>query len=274
VSELGVQTDGVTLSGEEAGEGTPVVLLHGLTATRRYVVMGSRALERSGHRVVAYDARGHGRSSPAPDPGAYGYDELAGDLGAALDALAIERAVLVGASMGGHTLLRYALDHPDRAAAVAVITPGHDPATADDPARLARWDALAEGLRWGGVDGFLAAYGPPPVPERWRETVETVLRQRLAQHEHPEAVADALRAVPRSKPFASLDELGALDLPALVVASRDDADPGHPYALAQAYAEALPGARLVSEKPEQSPLAWQGGRLSREIAALVAASAG
>jgi pimeloyl-ACP methyl ester carboxylesterase len=104
--------------------------------------------------------------------------------------------------------------------------------------------------------------------------VETVLRQRLAQHEHPEAVADALRAVPRSKPFASLDELGALDLPALVVASRDDADPGHPYALAQAYAEALPGARLVSEKPGQSPLAWQGGRLSRHIAELAAASAG
>ena len=50
----------------EAGEGTPVVLLHGLTATNRYVVMGSKALERSGHRVIAYDARGHGRSDPAP----------------------------------------------------------------------------------------------------------------------------------------------------------------------------------------------------------------
>ena len=52
------------LSGEEAGEGVPVVLLHGLTATRRYVVMGSKNLERGGHRVVMYDARGHGRSEP------------------------------------------------------------------------------------------------------------------------------------------------------------------------------------------------------------------
>jgi pimeloyl-ACP methyl ester carboxylesterase len=49
----------------DAGEGIPVVLLHGLTATHRYVVMGSRSLERSGHRVIAYDARGHGRSDPA-----------------------------------------------------------------------------------------------------------------------------------------------------------------------------------------------------------------
>src|SRR5947199_5799988 len=157
MSETMIERDGVRLAVQDDGDGVPVVLLHGLTATRRYVVMGSRALERSGHRVVAYDARGHGRSSPAPDPGAYGYDELAADLAATLDALAIERAVLVGASMGGHTLLRYALDHPDRVAALAVITPGHDPATADDPARLARWDALAEGLRRGGVDGFLGA---------------------------------------------------------------------------------------------------------------------
>ena len=44
--------------------GPAVVLLHGLTATRRYVVMGSRTLERSGRRVIAYDARGHGRSTP------------------------------------------------------------------------------------------------------------------------------------------------------------------------------------------------------------------
>ena len=66
MTEILVKPAGVELSGDETGEGVPVVLLHGLTATRRYVVMGSRALERSGHRVIAYDARGHGRSSPAP----------------------------------------------------------------------------------------------------------------------------------------------------------------------------------------------------------------
>ena len=102
--ELSVRTDdGVMLAGEEAGEGPPIVLLHGLTATRRYVVMGSRLLERSGHRVIAYDARGHGRSGPAPDPTAYGYERLARDLEAVLDALAIPCAALAGASMGAHT---------------------------------------------------------------------------------------------------------------------------------------------------------------------------
>src|SRR4051812_38698193 len=102
MATISVDAEGVTLAGDEAGEGTDTVLLHGLTATRRYVVMGSRALERDGHRVIAYDARGHGGSSPAPDPEAYRYEELAGDLLAVLDARGIERAVLAGASMGAH----------------------------------------------------------------------------------------------------------------------------------------------------------------------------
>jgi hypothetical protein len=80
-------------------------------------------------------------------------------------------------------------------------------------------------------------------------------------------VAQALREVPRDVPFESLDELEFLDLPALVVASYDEADPGHPFAVAEAYAERLPNARLISEDEGSSPLAWQGGKLSREIAA-------
>jgi pimeloyl-ACP methyl ester carboxylesterase len=71
-SDFAVRNGGVVLSGEHAGEGPAVVLLHGLTATRRYVVMGSRLLERSGYRTIAYDARGHGRSTPAPERTRYG----------------------------------------------------------------------------------------------------------------------------------------------------------------------------------------------------------
>ena len=261
-----VENAGVRLSVEEAGEGIPVVLLHGLTGTRRYVVMGSRALERSGHRMISYDARGHGQSDPAPSPDAYGYDDLALDLAAVLDELEVDRAVLAGASMGAHTVLRLALAAPERVAALVAITPGYDPRTTEDGDRLARWDALAAGLRQGGVEGFMAAYGDPSVPEPWRDTVRQVLRQRLSAHEHPDAVADALSVVPRSHPFGAIDDLGAIDAPVVVVASRDEADPEHPFALAEAYAAAIPGARLVSEEEGESPLAWQGGRLSAVIA--------
>jgi pimeloyl-ACP methyl ester carboxylesterase len=260
----------VTLSAVESGQGIPVVLLHGLTATRRYVVMGSRALERSGHRMVAYDARGHGASSPPPTQEAYQYEDLGEDLVAVLDQLGIDRAVLAGASMGAHTALWLALRSPERVAGLVVITPGYDRDTNDDPARLARWDALADGFERGGVEGFVKAYGEPDVPEAWRETVLRVIRQRLALHEHPEAVADALRVVPRARPFGALEELRRLDLPVTVVASDDEVDPGHPRRLAEAYAEAIPGAELVTDEPGKSPVAWQGSQLSRVIAELAA----
>jgi pimeloyl-ACP methyl ester carboxylesterase len=272
VAEFSVESAGATLAGEEAGEGIPVVLLHGITATRRYVVMGSRALERSGHRVIAYDARAHGASSPAPDPLAYDYDDLVEDLIAVLDDRGIERAVLAGASMGAHTALRLALDAPERVAGLVLATPAYDP-DEDREEAYARWDALSDGLRNGGVEGFVEAYGDPDVPEKWKETIAKVLHQRLSAHEHPDAVADALRVTPRSQVFQAWSDLEAVDAPTIVVASRDEADPGHPYAIGERWAEAIPGAELRSEEPGSSPLAWQGGQLSKVISELAAAAA-
>ena len=263
MAELSIESAGVTLSGEEAGEGTPVILLHGLTATRRYVVMGSKGLERDGHRVIAYDARGHGTSTPAPDAGAYTYDFLARDLLAVLDDRGIERAVLAGSSMGGQTAVRFALDHPERVAGLVVITPAFEPGGFRD---LAHWGRLSEGLRRRGVDGFVEAMGELPVPEQYRRTIDTVLRQRLSAHQHPDAVADALLVVPRAQAFGSWDELGWIDAPTVVVGSRDDIDFEHPLEIAQRYAESIPGARLVHEEAGKSPLAWQGGRVSAVIA--------
>jgi pimeloyl-ACP methyl ester carboxylesterase len=270
VSERTVNHDGVELSVSDDGEGPAVVLLHGLTATRRYVVMGSRSLERSGHRVIAYDARGHGRSSPAVDPSAYEYADLSADLEAVMDASGVDRAVLAGASMGAHTLLALALARPERVAGMVVITPAYaDRRQADDPERLAHWDALSEGLRSGGIDGFLAAQGEPRVPDRWRETVVKVIRQRMSAHEHLDAVADALHVVPASHPFESVDDLAAISVPTVIVASDDGADPEHPRAIGEAYAETIPGARLVTDEPGKSPVAWQGSQLSALIADVV-----
>jgi pimeloyl-ACP methyl ester carboxylesterase len=279
--DLSVLTwDGVQIAGEMAGtrtgipkghaasEGVPVVLLHGLTATRRYVVMGSTALARSGHRTIAYDARGHGHSSPAPSSQAYTYELLAEDLHAVLDRLKIEHAVLAGASMGAQTALRFSLEHPDRVMGLGLITPAFDPDTHGEAGSFASWDKLALGLREGGVDGFVEAYDLDAVPERFRETVAKVLRQRLSAHDHPLAVADALEAVPRSRPFERWDELRSVGVPTVVIASRDEADPTHPLAVGERYASAIPDAKLVVEEPDSSPIAWQGGQLSKVLAEL------
>ncbi len=258
------------LRGEVAGEGSPIVLCHGITATRRYVVHGSRVLERAGHRVLSYDARGHGESDPAPAGEGYGYPWLIADLERVVAAEVGEgRFVLAGHSMGAHTAVGYALRHPQRLAGLVVVGPAYMGEVSADSLRY--WDGLADALEAGGVDGFVAYIAANQgIDPTWRDSVLRFTRERIGLHRHPEALVQALREVTRSRPFESLEELRSLPVPALVVASHDDADPGHPYAVAAAYAEALPHSRLVSEAEGESPLAWQGGKLAREIAAFCA----
>jgi pimeloyl-ACP methyl ester carboxylesterase len=254
------------LRGTAAGEGTPIVLCHGLTASRRYVVHGSRALERAGHRVITYDARGHGESDPAPSEQSYGYPELIADLERVVEAeVATDRFLLAGHSMGAHTAVGYALAHPERLSGLVIIGPTYTGEVGADT--LAYWDGLAAALEGEGIDGFvefLTREGQTAAD--WRESVARISRERMELHRDPRELARALRETPASRPFGSLEDLAGLEVPALVVASGDEADPGHPYAVAEAYAAALPRARLISEDEGQSPLAWQGGRLSREIA--------
>jgi Predicted hydrolases or acyltransferases (alpha/beta hydrolase superfamily) len=262
--------DAPRIRGETAGEGPPVALCHGITATRRYVLHGSRALERAGHTVVSYDARGHGESDPAPPGQGYGYPEMVGDLEDVVAMTVGERPfVLVGHSMGSHTAVAYALRHPDRVAGLVAIGPVYSGSIPDET--LAYWDGLAGALEKGGIDGFLAYIDRNQgIDAAWREAVLRFTRARMLLHRHLEALVEALRQVPRSRPFGSMDGLERLEAPALVVASHDAADPGHPYEVAAAYAERLPRARLIGEGVGESPLAWQGGKLSREIAAFCA----
>jgi pimeloyl-ACP methyl ester carboxylesterase len=257
--------DGTLLSGETLGDGSPIVLAHGLTATRRNVVQGSRHLVGRHRRLIGYDARGHGDSSPAPVPDGYDYADLAGDLGAVLDLHGLDRAPIAGSSMGAATAVRFALDDPGRVSALILITPAYRGPGQLGPDALAHWDRLAAALEAADVEAFVDASGANELPERWREPARQATRQRIERHRDLAAVARALRVVPRSEAFAGLDELERLDRPVLVVGTRDEADPGHPLATAEEYAQRLPRGELVVEEPGDTPLAWQGARLSRAI---------
>jgi pimeloyl-ACP methyl ester carboxylesterase len=256
---------------DDAGEGVPVVLLHGLTATRRYVVMGSKALERSGHRVVAYDARGHGASAPAPLP-----HEYATPIWPRISSTCSTDRGLDARSSPAR---RWA---PTRRCASRSRRPSGSPGSSsstpafhpDHPPGLERWDRLAEGLRSGGVEGFVAAYGTP------RRCPTSGARPSCA------SCASACRSTsaPRRWPTRSRrcrgrrrstgwKALAGVAAPTVVVASRDDADPGHPLEVGEEYARRIPGARLVVEEEGRSPVAWQGGQLSKVIAELTAAVA-
>ena len=258
---------GNVLRGEASGAGPVIVQAHGITAVRSYVTHGSKLLQRRGFTAVPYDARGHGESDPAPPGEDYDYAELARDMGAVVESQSGgERVVLAGHSMGAHTAVAYALAEPDRVAGLVAIGPasrGQPP----KPETIAYWDGLAGGLERGGVEGFIEVYDDGSHDPRWRDVVLQLARRRLGLHRDLNAVAAALRSTTRSVPFDGLETLEALAVPTLVVASNDEADPGHPRAVAEEWTQRIPEARMAIEGEGESPLAWQGGKLSREIAA-------
>ncbi len=257
---------GQALRGESVGEGRELLLCHGLSATRKYVVHGSLYLPRHGFRLTTYDARGHGESDPAPD--GYGYRGLIADLdrvAARIRRPGSGRIVLGGHSMGCHTAAAWSLENPDRVEALILAGPAWS-GREESGKELARWDDRADALERGGPDGFAEEMARGSQPAGVRDRIYRLARDRAALHRNRSAVVRALREVPRSRPFGSLEELAEITVPVLVAGTRDEIDPAHPLATAEAWAETIPGARLVVEERGDPPLTWQGGRLSREIA--------
>ncbi|MEI6448059.1 MAG: alpha/beta hydrolase [Actinomycetes bacterium] len=258
-----VAPDGTLLSGSVAAGGErTAVLMHGLTAHRGLVLMGSRKLQREGWTVIAFDARGHGNSGPAAPGSDYGYGRLIEDAEAILARFAPGPAVLVGVSMGAHTAAGLAIARPDLCRAMVLITPAWRGSTVLSPTEAERWLGLADALESDGIEGFIGELAESGPQGRWSELASVAARQRMGSHLHLDAVAAALRDTPLSKPFQSLDSLQSLRLPTLVVGSRDEADPGHPVAVAQDWAQRIPGARFELEGEGESPLAWRGASIA------------
>ena len=115
-------SNGVQIRYVEQGSGSPVVMLHGYTGTldRHFVGSGVFATIAKDHRAIAMDLRAHGKSGKPHDPKAYG-DELANDVVRLLDHLKIQRAHIVGYSLGAVIAGRLVTTDPDRLLSVAFI---------------------------------------------------------------------------------------------------------------------------------------------------------
>lgn len=105
--------DGVSIRYQEFGSGRPLVLAHGFSASLDMWWPQIDALSQ-GHRLIVWDARGHGASSAPRDPAAYSMPGIAADLRCLLESIdAVEGAVIGGMSFGGQIALQYAVDHPE-----------------------------------------------------------------------------------------------------------------------------------------------------------------
>jgi pimeloyl-ACP methyl ester carboxylesterase len=126
--------DGVSLYYEEAGTGTPVVFVHEFAGDYRTWEPQMRQFSRS-HRCVTYSQRGYPPSDVPRDPSSYGQDIARSDVIALMDALGIERAHVVGHSMGAYTSLHVGIRHPQRC--ISVTAAGCGWGSLPDPAARA-----------------------------------------------------------------------------------------------------------------------------------------
>jgi pimeloyl-ACP methyl ester carboxylesterase len=173
-----ITVEGGELHYEIAGAGRPVVLLHSGAMTSR---MWDREFEllTDGHTVIRYDARNHGRSTTATEPYAH-YD----DLRLLLDGLGIERAGLVGVSLGSRTAVDFALTWPDRVERLVLNSPGVSGMTHRDPFILDQQERMraATGLQ-GVVTPIMRMWvdGPLRTPEQVDPTVRGLCHEMMTE---------------------------------------------------------------------------------------------
>ncbi|MYW70065.1 alpha/beta fold hydrolase [Streptomyces sp. SID8379] len=232
--------DGAVLRHDDlgAGDGVPVVLVHGHPFNRTLWSPQADALAAAGYRVLVPDLRGYGESEVTE--GRVLLSRFADDVLALLDHVGVERAVVGGVSMGGQIAMEFHLRHPGRTAALVLSDTSAPAETEEGKAfrnRLAD-RLLAEGM--GGyadevIDKMLAAYNVTALPK----VADDVLG--MMRGTDPRGAAAALRG--RAERPDYRDSLAAARVPALVVVGADDAYT--PVAEAESIAELLPDATLV-----------------------------
>ena len=159
--------DGTMLHVEETGSGTPVVFVHEFAGDHRSWEPQMRFFARS-HRCVSFAARGYPPSDVPTDPKAYSQDIARGDALAVMNALRIEKAHVVGHSMGAYTALHVGLDCPERCLSVAALGCGWgwNPAERDSSARAC--EDIARMFQSEPIEVAAANYADAPMRQTFQ----------------------------------------------------------------------------------------------------------
>jgi len=235
--------DSVELAVETLGTGPALIFAHGLTSHHRVTRLELAALAER-YRLILFDQRGHGASTPVTDPALYDPQRMADDIGAVLDSLNIERAIVGGESMGAATALNFALKQPHRVERLLLTAP----AFGDSPnSERERFVQMGEDLAREGMEGFLAlAAERQRVQFNWTPDLIAFVADMFGAH-HPASLATALQAVADWRPLADLAVVARLACPVCIVAWEQD--PTHPIELARRLAATFPDAQLKMMAP-------------------------
>ncbi len=219
--------DGISLYYEEAGSGLPLLFVHEFAGDCRSWEPQVRALSRR-YRCITYNARGWPPSDVPEDAARYSQDRARDDVLAVLDGLKIDKAHIVGLSMGGFAALHFGLHYPRRALSLVVAGCGYGAGEETREQFQRETTAAADRMESEGMEVFGASYalGPTRVqfknkdPRGWHE-FETQLKEHSGL-----GSANTMRGVQRSRPsLYDLEEgLRALTVPMLIL-NGDEDDP-------------------------------------------------
>lgn len=228
--------DGIDLRFDVSGSGPPLMLLHGSVLSRA-IWRGLGYLEplAAEHTVIRVDLRGHGRSGAPHEDAAYAPATLVADLLAVLDAEGIERAALLGYSLGARIALSTALTHPARV--TRLVSLGGSASAQRGALDSVFFPGVIETVRTEGMEAFCTrqGLGPEVASRRGRATRTAFL---AADHR---AVA-ALLSATDATPGVPDEELARCPVPALWMAGTED----HPrYEESQRAAALMPEADFV-----------------------------
>jgi pimeloyl-ACP methyl ester carboxylesterase len=217
--------DGVKLYYEEAGEGTTMVFVHEFAGDHRSWEPQMRYFSRR-YRCVSYNARGYPPSEVPPQGDRYSQDRARDDIRAILDHLGVEKAHVVGLSMGGFATLHFGFAYPDRAHSLVVAGCGYGAERDRREQFREETEATAKFIETTTGEAFAARYGEGPTrvqfqnkdPRGWRE-----FRDMLAEHSL-EGAALTMRGVQKERPslFDLEEKMRALTVPTLVVTGDED----------------------------------------------------
>lgn len=242
-----VSAGGRAIAYREAGHGAPLVLLHGIGNQSGSWVQQLESLSERFH-VIAWDAPGYGASDALPDDAPVAAD-YADALRALLDALAMERAVLVGSSLGCLMAASFAARHPERVARLVLCNAAIGHGALDPRERQEKLAARLAMLERLGPSGMAANPSPGLLSERASATARSLAAWSTSRL-RPAGYAQAARMLSTGR---LLDDASRYAGPVLVIGAA--ADTVTPPASCRAVAAAYPRAEYV-ELPDAGHLAY------------------
>ena len=237
--------DGVRLYYEEAGQGAPIVFVHEFAGDYRAYETQMRYFSRR-YRCIAYNARGYPPSDVPTDRSKFSQDRATDDIRAVLDALALDKAHVVGISMGGFATLHFGLRYAARARSLVVAGCGYGAEPGKRDQFHVETDRTIANIEKDGMNVIAASYGSGPTrvqllnkdPRGFAEFMS-----QLEEHSTPGS-ANTMRGVQRMRPslYDLVDGMRKMTTPTLVMTGDEDDPCLEPSLLMK---RTIPSAQLV-----------------------------